>query len=1736
MLVFLLAVTSVFGLTGLKSVKAEETVASGFNIVGASLRANGVGEVDLTGIRFETVISSEVYNTLTKNNAGKVIKFGTIISDVNGLEPIEISYATSENGALVQTSDGYKFYASITFNDKEFALDVLNLKYPETNWTLQDVEDENYSEAQAGVIAKYKAASYAELLKATSYYQIGDDAGTREYTTSLTRSMRMVANWYVDGDKLNEEQKEFIKGKNYFTAVEPIEGFTYIEVGDGEIVNDNGEAYVIPETVQQVAYQSQNVPVVDGKLDFTNVDIKEALGENITIYFFDADNNVSALTAKYVTEYITTVAEMKKAVEIGDLTVETTVEGYTQGDLYNDGYYVLGCDLDFDGYKIEHYIADTVTTTTAPYPKYNKDRPFVGTFDGQGYALKNVEVLQGSGIFGQVSHKANIKNLAIIDYSFPYINQQAASPMSVLGVSDSLGSTSDVGGAVIEDLYITIKNLNWVSVNQRKAMLFGTSSNKLTKYKNIVIEVDIPASATGYETSRSAQPVLFWAANYTTYAQSTQSKYYYKANSGSTSLGDGANADVFDNVIIISKDNTNTDKTFRLIADSSGNQLAVAYNDKDTAKAISGKTNNITNDGTSFYYPEYYYTDAEGNATFIKPENYEGVNNIVIRRYDDYTAFAGDTNTDKTSLNKFNSDMWVVSNGAVYYKGIYKDMVKCVVSKDDVPADEILYSNVNDEYSFNFNDGKDIDATNIVIELEENEYLEVDGNKVVVKENVVIPIEAVQVGITVSQTIGAITASASYTATIQKPAQEITKQTYLDLSTGLLDTNAFTGNATALTIKYDGNTYPVELSDGKATDVSVLVVLTSASETETLRVKIGESVFDITATSGVFPTFEAVAVVGDNVYNFTNFKIASKVIKTKEDLAYLTLTANNTTRADYVVLGDNINATGYTHTQPATTTRLQAFNGIFDGQGYTISNLDLTNVAGGLFGSLDYKATIRNLGLYDVKAVSSSILAYNAHLTSTAVIIGDSALTVGGTNKPVPCIKFDNIYVKLAKGSKDVQGLVSNFGNNHFFWMSNIVVDWQDAPTVTVENGKVYEDGVEVTDTIGIFQASTTDLAYGFSANNFKGFASNYFITSYPLMYRSTALTASSKHVYNGPNYSNKLANTTVIGKVWGMARNSTAPNGVTQAVSGSGADVNAFSYIVDIRSEEYATTADLISANKDLSSFNSYWDTTSGAPVWISAREAANELSVKLNIVKEEQSVEDVVINSNTDTYTFKYTGIETITGTPSITVEENEYIEVVDGVLKVKAGAVLPSLAQEIEVTVSQTIYGKLFTSKVIATVQQIVIDIADYTYFDIASGALDTDAFTGNATELVIEYNDNSYTTTLNEGKTTDVSLVVVNASTLRIKIGSYENIELALTDGAFPTFEATAVVDGTVYNFEKVQLVSKVLKEKEDLAYLTLTANNTTRADYVVLAKNIDATGYTHTQPASTTRLQAFNGIFDGQGYTISNLDLTNVAGGLFGAFDHYATIKNVGLYDVKVVSSPILSYYANITSHKYAVGDTGLTTSDSKLYPTMTIDNIYVKIAKGSKDVKGLVSGFGSASTHSLSKIVVDWQDAPAVTIEDGKVYEDGVEVTGAIGVLQASTSDKAHAFNANNVKGFANNYFITSYPLMYRSTALTPADAHIYNGPNYSSDRLNTSTTIGQVWGVARNLYNPNNVAQTVKGANASVNVFSYIVDVKSEQYATKQDLINAGKTLTAFNSYWDTTSGAPVWRTIPTA
>ena len=116
------------------------------------------------------------------------------------------------------------------------------------------------------------------------------------------------------------------------------------------------------------------------------------------------------------------------------------------------------------------------------------------------------------------------------------------------------------------------------------------------------------------------------------------------------------------------------------------------------------------------------------------------------------------------------------------------------------------------------------------------------------------------------------------------------------------------------------------------------------------------------------------------------------------------------------VLADDINLLGYEWRPIGNSSN--KFNGTFDGQGHTISNLSVNinsksgNVYAGLFGYLDSNTTVKNLGIIDSviftntnynaddRAFSGGIAGYNTGTVMncyyTGTVIGSGTVTFGG--------------------------------------------------------------------------------------------------------------------------------------------------------------------------------------------------------------------------------------------------------------------------------------------------------------------------------------------------------------------------------------------------------------------------------------------------------------------------------------------------------------------------------------------------------------------------------------------------------------------------------------------------------------------------------------------------------------------------------------------------------------------
>ena len=117
-------------------------------------------------------------------------------------------------------------------------------------------------------------------------------------------------------------------------------------------------------------------------------------------------------------------------------------------------YIALGADIDFGGETFTNTNIDANAIT------------FSGTFDGRGYAIKNIKV--GSyGIFGYLGSSGVIKNVALINASQVEIGGSLLVAYSWAGTIENVfvqGTTGGIGGILYNDNGSTVKVKNCIAI------------------------------------------------------------------------------------------------------------------------------------------------------------------------------------------------------------------------------------------------------------------------------------------------------------------------------------------------------------------------------------------------------------------------------------------------------------------------------------------------------------------------------------------------------------------------------------------------------------------------------------------------------------------------------------------------------------------------------------------------------------------------------------------------------------------------------------------------------------------------------------------------------------------------------------------------------------------------------------------------------------------------------------------------------------------------------------------------------------------------------------------------------------------------------------------------------------------------------------------------------------------------------------------------------------------------
>lgn len=212
---------------------------------GASVYVGSIDD-DMTGIRFQAVLSKKSFENFTKNVSDPVY-FGVEIS-ANGKSPVDICYLVDdatkqtamENDIIFATGEyEYTYNADITYN-KVLLKSELEAKL---NKTL--TEDE---------LNAYLNKAYGTQLTAKSYYKIGDKGQKNYGTNSIERSMWGIASYFV-----SVEPDEYAQlAKKYFSDV--------AESVNAKITLESGAINYSFDETSRVYCDAKLVTLDDGKL------------------------------------------------------------------------------------------------------------------------------------------------------------------------------------------------------------------------------------------------------------------------------------------------------------------------------------------------------------------------------------------------------------------------------------------------------------------------------------------------------------------------------------------------------------------------------------------------------------------------------------------------------------------------------------------------------------------------------------------------------------------------------------------------------------------------------------------------------------------------------------------------------------------------------------------------------------------------------------------------------------------------------------------------------------------------------------------------------------------------------------------------------------------------------------------------------------------------------------------------------------------------------------------------------------------------------------------------------------------------------------------------------------------------------------------------------------------------------------------------------------------------------
>ncbi|MBQ8657840.1 MAG: hypothetical protein IJ506_01785 [Clostridia bacterium] len=473
---------------------------------------------------------------------------------------------------------------------------------------------------------------------------------------------------------------------------------------------------------------------------------------------------------------------------------------------------------------------------------------------------------------------------------------------------------------------------------------------------------------------------------------------------------------------------------------------------------------------------------------------------------------------------------------------------------------------------------------------------------------------------------------------------------------------------------------------------------------------------------------------------------------------------------------------------------------------------------------------------------------------------------------------------------------------------------------------------------------------------------------------------------------------------------------------------------------KRYDTVTDLIAAGNDLSTFDTrYWDIKAGHPVWRAVQASVNgEETNNISLFNTANAQE------NTATIDVKVMGVS-VPFTLAVESGNADILSIVDNKVTAKQGAI---------------------GSAVLVATYKVDNDEVKMRFNVDVLPALSNEVMYWSTSTQQAYFPDG----VLQAGETLETVTDFETSTLLYSVIRGYNNVLLDNT-GSVKTFRAIVRGSkGTILTLN-VRSYTLMITKASDMDFLQ---PDTTITGSYALANDITVDEWTHVSLGDLSAVASstsFNGVFDGNGYTLT---FPQRAYGLFGNIGSTAIVKNV-CFKITARSS-INDVDLNPNTNKG--GLLGVSSAG-------TFENIYVEVS-GTANRNG-IGLFGSLlTTSSLKNVVVDY----------GETYllgTNGITVWGTKGYLTCSSQTPMDGAVLSNV------YVIGE------------------NGTKYLHERGGSHK------------YTPKVVAENEYGGAES----GEIVVVGVRRYDSQAKLIaDESADLTGFDAtYWDTTNGAPVWK-----